>query len=970
MRLERGSKLGPYEILALIGAGGMGVVYRARDLQLGRDVAIKVLPENVSSREDRLARFENEARLASSLNHPNIITIYSMGWQNQRCYIAMELIEGRTLQELMEEGPMPVEQALNIFAQVADGLARAHEAGIIHRDLKPKNVMITKDGHAKILDFGLSKLTRSSVDSEAPTSSAIDPAISSESLTRPGTVLGTVEYMSPEQAAGRPVNYRSDQFSMGTLMYAVLTGVLPFHRESEVQTLNQIIEVEPRPVNELNPRVPEALQLVLRRCLMKDPKDRYKSTKELARDLQRLELDRKMLLRRWTRRDWIRASLVLLILLVIMGSIWIWSQLPYNPKPAAVEWYQKGVTSMHSMVFDSARKFFHKAVEIDPKFALAHASLARAYDEMNYSVKAKEQMMRAMEMEQEFNLSSKDTKRFHVFQFIVWHQYENAAPLLQQLERDADKQGKPAAALECGWLAEKLDDTEGAAEAYERALQINPDFAAAHLRLGYIQQRRGEDELALQNFTTAENLYRTSNEYEGTTESLYQRASFLNRRSRAEEAMESIEEAIDMARMTENRYQEIHLQLLKSSVLRKLGESDRASELAQQTIDDALNEGMDDLATSGMISLGNVFLGIGDYESAEKYFREARYFAQRGKVRRYEAMASVSLGSLFEQKNQPDQAMPFIEEAMSFYKEAGYRREYIQAMAILGGILRQLGSYEKGIEVLREALPQAIQFNFSTSEVRIRERLVELLKAQGNWPEALKESEQFANKFASNAEGVYARLDCAGLYWRLGRWQDAERSLAEVEPLLRDSADPYALSLFRLRQMEMAYARGRFEQAGILARRTIAVLPAAGDMAELDAGLIEALVRIRTGRRDGDIKSALQIVRDFEESRLAGNAASARLAIAEALADIGQKETAKTLALDALVFFEPRSVWESVWRAHTVAARVSEGSADISAHRNAARSALDKMRSLWPANDMDRYLRRADIQSMYGNLDF
>ena len=134
MRLERGSKLGPYEILALIGAGGMGVVYRARDLQLGRDVAIKVLPENVSSREDRLARFENEARLASSLNHPNIITIYSMGWQNQRCYIAMELIEGRTLQELMEEGPMPVEQALNIFAQVADGLARAHPLPFLFRD--------------------------------------------------------------------------------------------------------------------------------------------------------------------------------------------------------------------------------------------------------------------------------------------------------------------------------------------------------------------------------------------------------------------------------------------------------------------------------------------------------------------------------------------------------------------------------------------------------------------------------------------------------------------------------------------------------------------------------------------------------------------------------------------------------------------------------------------------------------------
>lgn len=428
----------------------------------------------------------------------------------------------------------------------------------------------------------------------------------------------------------------------------------------------------------------------------------------------------------------------------------------------------------------------------------------------------------------------------------------------------SDKQDRSALALECGWLAEKLDDTEGAAEAYERTPQMNSDFAAAHLRLGYIRQRRAEDELALQSFTNAENLYRTSNDYEGITESLYQRASCLNRRSRAEEAMDSIEKAIDIARMIENRYQEIRLQLLKSSVIRKLGDSDRASQLAQQNIDAALNEGMDNLATSGMISLGNVFLGIGDYESAEEYFREARYFAQRGKVRRYEAMASVSLGSLFEQKNQPEQAMQFIEKAMPFYKEAGYRREYIQAMAILGGLLRQLGSYEKGIEVLREALPQAIQFNFYTPEVRIRERLVELLKVQGNWPEALKESEQFAIKFASNAEGIYARLDCAGLYWRLGRWQDAERSLAEVEPVLCDNSDPYSLSIFMLRQTEMPYARGRFEQAGFDARRTIAGVPAAGDMAELDARLIEALALIGTGRRDEDIQSALQIVRGFE----------------------------------------------------------------------------------------------------------
>ncbi len=948
----------------------MGVVYRAHDPQLGRDVAIKVLPQEVSAGEERLARFENEARLASSLNHPNIITIHSMGWHNKRCYIAMELIEGQTLEALMEEGPMPVEQVLNIAAQVADGLAKAHEAGIIHRDLKPKNVMVTKDGHAKILDFGLSKLMRSTVDSEAPTASGVDTPKPIEGITQPGTILGTVEYMSPEQAAGRYVDYRSDQFSMGSLMYAILTGSRPFHRESAVQTLNQIIEGEPRPVDELNPRVPAALKAVMRRCLMKNPHDRYKSTQELARELKQLELDRKMLLRHWTRRDWIRASVGLLILLVIAGSIWIWNRRPYHPKTEAVEWYQKGMTAMHSMAFDSARRAFIEAVDADPKFVLAHASLARAYDELDYSEKAKDQMLRAMEVAQEINLTGKDTKRLRVLQSMVLHQYDDAAPLLLQLEQAADKEDKPAAALECGWLAEKQFDTEDATEAYERALQMNLGYAAAHLRLGFIRQRLGEDQLALQSFAEAEKLYRALGESEGITETLYQRASLLNRRDRAEDAIESIDQAMALAGGLENRYQEIRLQILKSAVFRKLRKSDSARELAQQAIDAAVKERMDNLETSGRVTLGNVFFGSGHYESAEKHFSDALDIAERGKLRHYKALASISLGSLFEQKNNPDQARQFVEAAVPLYKEAGYLRESVQAATLLGGILCELGSYGEGIKVLREALPEATRLHDTKTEVQIRERFVDLLQAQGNWPEALKESEQSASLPLSPIDRAYAQLNCTGLYWRLGRLQDAQRSLTEIEPLLRSNDDPYNLSMFMLRQAEIAYAEGRFEKAKANALEAISAVSAVGDQAELDAKLIEALVSIRTGHRDEGIQSALQLVREFEESKLAGNAASARLAIAEALIGTGENGRAHDLALEALQFFKQHNIWESVWRAHLVAARMSEGPADISAHRNSARSALGQIRKLWPSSDVDSYLQRADIKLLYGNMQF
>ncbi|MEJ2109505.1 MAG: protein kinase, partial [Acidobacteriota bacterium] len=747
MRLEKGSKLGPYEIISPIGAGGMGEVYLAHDPQLGRDIAVKVLPENVSYGAERLARFENEARLASSLNHPNIITIYSMGWENQRCYIAMELIDGQTLHDLIEEKPIPVEQALKIFTQVADGLARAHEAGIVHRDLKPKNIMVTRDGHAKILDFGLSKLTSYYADSKAPTTSVVIPADDSGGLTKPGTVLGTVEYMSPEQAAGRSVDFRSDQFSMGSLMYTVLTGILPFHRESEIQTMNQIIEGKPRPVDRLNSHVPAPLREVLRRCLMKSPGDRYASTRELAEELKRLETESRLLLRHWTRRDWIRASIGLLILLAVAGFFWVWSHWPYRPDPKAVEWYQEGVAALHSMTFDRARRAFDRAVQMDPKFALAQANLARAYDEMGYSDQAAKQMMQAMNTRQEINLSRMDEKHFDVLQYIVLHQYADAVSLLQQIERDADKQDKPAAALECGWLAEKLNDTEGAAAAYERALQMDPDYAAANLRLGFIHQRLGENDLALQNFTKAENLYRDKGDTEGITESLFHRANLLIRRSSAEQAMLSIEDAIALARGLDNQYQEIRLLILKSAALRKMGKHDEAGEIAQQAFDAALKHRMDNIAASGRMNLGNSFFENGDYVSAEENYNEALIIAQRGKVKHYEALALHMLGSLFEQKNQPEQAIQHIEEALSFYKDARYRRENIQAQAILGGALCQLGSYEKGIEVLGEALPQAIQLQDTGTISGIRDRMIEILQAQGNWPEALKESEEALDRF-------------------------------------------------------------------------------------------------------------------------------------------------------------------------------------------------------------------------------
>jgi serine/threonine protein kinase/tetratricopeptide (TPR) repeat protein len=274
--LEPGTMLGPYEILSHLGSGGMGEVYRARDTKLKREIALKLLPRDFARNPDALVRFEREARVLASLNHPNIVTVYEIGQDGGAVYIAMELVEGKTLDEVLTSGPMPVRQILDVAAQVAAGLAVAHKSQIVHRDLKPKNVMVRSDGLAKILDFGLSKLTQLTVPDSGQNSD----------FTVPGILLGTIDYMSPEQASGRPAEFHSDQFSLGSLVYEITTGRRPFQRATGAETLAAIIEDQPKPLRALNPQAPFALETVIRRCMSKEPEKRYESTDDLAREFR------------------------------------------------------------------------------------------------------------------------------------------------------------------------------------------------------------------------------------------------------------------------------------------------------------------------------------------------------------------------------------------------------------------------------------------------------------------------------------------------------------------------------------------------------------------------------------------------------------------------------------------------------------------------------------------------------------
>lgn len=282
MSLPAGTQIGPYEIVSLLGAGGMGEVYRARDSRIGREVAVKIIVSSFASDPKRLRRFEQEVRASGALNHPNILSIYDVGTHDESPYLVSELLEGQTLRERLEASALPLKKTIDYALQISRGLATAHEKGIIHRDLKPENLFVTKDGRVKILDFGLAKLTYREASNEKHSNLETSPG------TESGVILGTIGYMSPEQVRGEIADHRSDIFSLGTILYEMLSGRRAFAGETAVEKMNAILKEDPPPLSQTNRKIPPAMERIVHHCLEKNSEERFRSAHDLAFALEAL----------------------------------------------------------------------------------------------------------------------------------------------------------------------------------------------------------------------------------------------------------------------------------------------------------------------------------------------------------------------------------------------------------------------------------------------------------------------------------------------------------------------------------------------------------------------------------------------------------------------------------------------------------------------------------------------------------
>jgi serine/threonine protein kinase/Tfp pilus assembly protein PilF len=998
--IQVGDELSHYSILSRIGAGGMGDVFLARDSILERRVALKLLPVQLTQNSERLQRFVREAKAASALNHPNIITIYEIGEvvtaAGKTHFIATEYIEGETLRARITDPDKRLRQTLNIAIQVASALDAAHKAGIVHRDIKPENVMVRPDGLVKVVDFGLAKLTTppsDSVDAEARTLEGIK--------TRPGLILGTLRYMSPEQARGRIVDARSDIFSLGVVLYELLTGQPLFAGATDADVAAGIIHKEVPPLAEHLSHVPAGLERIIQKALEKDPAARYQSAEEIGEALRsvlgalpdadsspvrprsfdtgtsraRFVTGLSGMLKRPRMLISVAVAIAAGALVLVAALLWLRAA-PHQPPSEATFWYDAGTKSLSNGAYYEASKALDRAVHEDDKFVLAHARLAEAWAELDYSDKASYEVLRAQSLEHDLPpLPRLEELYLRAITHVVLRDLAPAIENYQQITREVPNTEKAHAYVDLGRAQEKNDEISTAIESYLEATKLAPSDPAAFLRLAILYGRNQNLERAREAFQRAEENYQLLSNFEGTTEVLFQRGFLLKKLNILPEAREQLEKALGITRTSENLYQHIRALLVLSSVSAAEGHASQAEEQATRAIELAQTNGIENQATGGLIWLGNSFLTLGKYSDADKYYQRALDLARRNNGRENEAWALAQLGSLRSLQHDTDQALSYIKQALPFYRKGGYRKALSQSLIVLGRIYRDEGDYEAALRTFNELLKLGEETGDQSQMALSHEGIGTVLELQEQYSEAFRHfDENYKINTSLNAKVFveYAALNRANVLWQIGSYQEAKAALDEVSSMARgpEVSDKLLSYIFmitgrlQLSLRQFAECKTNSQQALNLAGKEYK------DIA-VQAKYTLGLAQTRSGApREGLLlcKDAVNLANVAGDPQLLS---SARLACAEATLERGGAQSAFVMASQAQESFARFGRQESEWRAWLIAARASQklgNAATTIEYASHASDGVTQLEQKWGSQVYNGYLARPDIQHSLGQL--
>ena len=947
-------RLSKYELQRLLGSGGMGEVYLARDTVLRRQVAIKFVSPQRLGDPSANARLLREARAAATLDHPGICPVYDVQVDaNGRTCIVMQYVDGETLAARLARGAMAPAEAVALGAAIADALAAAHARGIVHRDLKPQNIVLGEAGRPKLLDFGIA---------QADVTAGIAAEIATHTDTAawsPGAIVGTPAYTSPEQVLRKPVDARSDLFSLGAVLFESLTGQPAFLAGSDIETWARVVYVNPPPPSSFNPRIPAALDAVVARLLAKAPEDRYQSAADAAaaiRAVQRGAVPQH-------RRSRLAIAAVFAVATTVGASAWWFSRPAIVAPPAqAIDWYQIGTRHLRNGAYYSARAALHEAVKSYDPYLQAWAELAEAQAELDDSRAALTSLVRVADLAKTTTVSADDAARVAAMSAFVLRDLGRATAEYQRFAEAHPSD--PGAWLDLGRVREAAESRAEAQAAYERALAVQPQYAAAHLRLGVIAAAELRRDEALRQFGEAERLYVSASDYEGQTETLLQRAAFLNAINDLSGARKDVSAAAALAASQKNPFQQIRAQLTLGSVTASEGSYSEAAALADAAATAATRYDLATLAAEALIQSGTARLQARDRDvvGAQLHLERGIDAAKAQGAHRLAARGTLQLASVFLIRHQPQDALNVVEGVRPFLHDGHYRRLELLALSIESRAYEALGRYATARALAADVLKAAEDLKDDAEVALAVDQFSALAAASGALPDALQlrvRAEALTRARHNVTQLPFDLTLHAELLIRLGRFAEADTVLAELEAGIDQRVDAYVARQRKTVQLRALAdtEQHRFQEAE---RRSGLVVDASRE-----ADTTSRLAAVLLANARGQLKRPPDARDRFSDDNSGSLAFVTELRYWRALALLSRGRAPAALAevTSALAALEQAPSPEAAWRLEAVGAAAAGRSGDparAGQFAGRAGAALARLRADWKG-DAVAYEARPDL---------
>ncbi len=962
-----GSQVSHYRLDRVLGAGGMGEVFLARDLTLDRPVAIKFLiePDDEQGRRRLLA----EARSVAALDHPSICTVHEVVTDEvSGDFIVMAYVEGETLATRLGRGRMQPSEMLAVMTPLFQALASAHRVGVVHRDIKPQNIVITPSGQPKLLDFGIAKRM---ISEDQPAD-----ATTASQVTGDGNVVGTLAYMSPEQIQGRPVDARSDLFSLGCVLYECLVGVRPFAGASRAEIIGRLLHVDPAAPSTVVPGLAPTYDTLCADLLRKVPSERFQSADEVLGAIRSLspnyrsaETTRATAAEvrgpsRLSRRQWMTLTVAAgVVALAGMGWFWRGAALP-TASPEAIQWFDRGVEKLREGSYAGARSALLEAVRLSPEFIQAHLRLAEAKAELDDNGGAQEALLKVNALlPSASRLPQEDQWRLEAVRSAVLRDHDRAIAAYRQL---ADVSPNTASVwLDVGRAEEAAGRRAAALENFARAVKLDGQYAAARVRLGVVQSQGGQSAAAIASLDEAIRLYQAGANVEGEAEATLRKAAVHSARRELDGARTALARVAEIS--ADPRYVSLRLRAAFARARLALadGQFQEAETLSRAASDEAIRARLLTIASDGLRDLGTALLVAGRRADADVQFTKAIDLAIEQRADRAEMQARLQQAALRLQDDRYKDVIAMTDAPLQFFATGRYVRNEAEAKSILARAHEGLEQYDQARQLASEVLALATSIDDQVLIGVSLDNLAGQAERLGQLPEALALRERLETLHRERSDHTslgYDLVNRAELLIRLGRGDEGEVALSEVERAIATGREAYRGRARRVALMRALRAaiEGRHGQVEASAR--VAMGPGASPASD-DTALFAQILAEYARAQAGTSRVAVATIAAWpSQASRPSFVRECAYWVARTLLLRREPGRARTLVEDAWGAAPVRNNLELRWRLAAVAAQASAdgGTGTGATMRTSARDDLAALLGQWAAQGT-RYGTRPDL---------